>query len=79
MQALGVDLNLITLLKNKSGSEQLTIQEAMDKIGERAGGCYRRWYRALADMPIWGEDVDRQALQFVECCRNVALGNLSWR
>ncbi|KAI9035559.1 terpene synthase family protein [Aspergillus affinis] len=71
---LGVDHNLITLLQKKD----LSMQEAVDKISEMLNNCYRRWYSALANMPIWGEDVDRQVLKFVDACRNVALGNLYW-
>ncbi|PYH39899.1 uncharacterized protein BO87DRAFT_420996 [Aspergillus neoniger CBS 115656] len=29
-------------------------------------------------MPIWGEEVDRQVLNFVDVCRNLAPGNLHW-
>jgi len=41
--------------------------------------CYRRWYLALAEMPTWGEALDRQVLQFAAVCRDLALGNLHWR
>lgn len=41
--------------------------------------CYKRWYHALANMPVFGEEVDREVLRFVDGCRNVALGNLHWR
>lgn len=51
----------------------------MDKIEDMLDDCYRRWYRALAEMPIWGEDVDREVLKYVDGCRNIALGNLYWR
>ncbi|KAI0424115.1 Presilphiperfolan-8-beta-ol synthase [Xylaria sp. FL1042] len=70
----GVDHNLIILLKKKGLSEQ----QAVDKIEDMLDDCYRRWYRALAEMPIWGEDVDREVLKYVDGCRNIALGNLYW-
>ncbi|KAL9599822.1 MAG: hypothetical protein Q9219_003608 [cf. Caloplaca sp. 3 TL-2023] len=73
--ALGVDHNLITLVQEQGG----TVQDAMDKIGEMIHDCYRRWYRSLADLPNWGEKIDREVLRFVDGCRNVALGNLYWR
>ncbi|KAL8820953.1 MAG: hypothetical protein Q9191_007410 [Dirinaria sp. TL-2023a] len=72
--ALGVEHNLISLLQEQGG----TVQDAVDKIGEMINHCYKRWYRALADMPIWGEGIDREVLRFVEGCRNLALGNLYW-
>ena len=51
----------------------------MDQIGEMISDRYKRWYSALANMPIWGEGIDREVLRFVDGCRNVALGNLYWR
>ncbi|KAL2786795.1 isoprenoid synthase domain-containing protein [Aspergillus keveii] len=71
---LGVDHNLITLLQEKG----LALQSAIDSISDLLNDCYKRWYSALANMPIWGEEMDRQVLKFVDCCRNVALGNLYW-
>ena len=57
----------------------LSMQEAVDQIGTVIEECYKRWYTALANMPIWGEYVDREVLKFVDSCRDVALGNLHWR
>ena len=51
----------------------------MDKLDDILHEDYRRWYTALAEMPIWGESIDRQVLKFIDVCRNVALGNLYWR
>ena len=75
LQAQGVDHNIITLIMEQGG----TAQDGIDKIGKMMDDCYKRWYGALANMPIWGEVIDREALRFVDCCRNVALGNLHWR
>jgi hypothetical protein len=72
---LGVDHNLINLLKGQEHS----IQQAVDVISSMLEKCYRRWYIALANLPPFGEKLDRQVLTFVETCRNVALGNLYWR
>ncbi|TGJ85574.1 hypothetical protein E0Z10_g3222 [Xylaria hypoxylon] len=70
----GVEHNLIILLKKQGLSEQ----QAVDKIEDMLDDCYRRWYRALAEMPVWGEEIDREALKYVDGCRNIALGNLYW-
>ncbi|KAL1612136.1 hypothetical protein SLS60_000359 [Paraconiothyrium brasiliense] len=72
---LGVDFNLITLLMNKDCA---TVQQAMDKIGDMIEDCYRQWFLALADLPSYGEDVDREVMNFVEVCRAMAHGNLYW-
>lgn len=73
---LGGDHNLISLLMER---DHLTIQEAMDKIGSMVNECYRRWYLALADLPPYGEKIDREVMKFVEICRAMAQGNLYWR
>ncbi|KAI0889276.1 Presilphiperfolan-8-beta-ol synthase [Annulohypoxylon maeteangense] len=72
--ALGVDQNLIVLLMNQG----LSAQQALNKISSMIHNCYKRYYMALANMPIWGEKTDRVVLRFVEACRNAALGNLHW-
>ncbi|KAG9254334.1 Presilphiperfolan-8-beta-ol synthase [Emericellopsis atlantica] len=73
---LGVDHNLISLLVE---GNHLTIQQAVDKIGDMVTDCYRRWYLALAELPSYGEKIDREVMKFVEVCRAVAQGNLYWR
>ncbi|POS72676.1 hypothetical protein DHEL01_v208929 [Diaporthe helianthi] len=72
---LGVDHNLISLLQER---DHLNIQQAIDKIGDMISECYRRWYIALADLPSYGEKIDREVMRFVEVCRAVAQGNLYW-
>lgn len=57
----------------------LSMQLAVSRIGTMLDECYKRWYIALANMPILGEEIDRQVLKFADACRNVALGNLYWR
>lgn len=73
---LGTDNNLISLLMEK---DNLTIQEALDKIGSMVNECYRRWYLALAELPSYGEKIDREVIKFLEVCRTMAHGNLNWR
>ncbi|KAJ5478807.1 Presilphiperfolan-8-beta-ol synthase [Penicillium desertorum] len=70
----GVDQNLIMLLKEQG----LFMQQAVDEIGHLLNVRYKRWYAALANMPILGEKSDRQVLKFVELCQNVAVGSLYW-
>jgi hypothetical protein len=73
---LGVDFNLITLLMNK---DRFSVQQAMERIGEMTEDCYRQWYLALAGLPSYGEEVDREVMEFVEVCRAIAHRNLYWR
>lgn len=73
---LGVDQNLIMLLMKR---DFFTAQEALDRMGDMIKDCYRRWYLNLAELPSYGEDMDREVMKFVEICRAMALGNLYWR
>ncbi|KAI1657173.1 terpenoid synthase [Daldinia decipiens] len=71
---LGVDHNLIPLLVEQG----MSAQQSVDKIGAMVDDCYKRWYTALAELPSYGEKIDRQVLLFVEICRSIPLGNLYW-
>lgn len=57
----------------------MSVQQSVDKIGAMVDACYRRWYTALAELPFYGEEIDREILSFIDICRSVALGNLHWR
>ncbi|KAI0887012.1 Presilphiperfolan-8-beta-ol synthase [Annulohypoxylon maeteangense] len=71
---LGVDHNLIAALM----SQDRTLQQAVDEIGSMLDNCYRRWYTALAQTPVYGEEIDLAVLKFAEACRCTAVGNLHW-
>ncbi|KAI1107633.1 Presilphiperfolan-8-beta-ol synthase [Jackrogersella minutella] len=71
---LGVEHNLISLLMKQG----MSLQQAVDKIGTMIDNCYKRWYTTLAEIPSYGEEIDRQVLLFIEVCRYLALGNLHW-
>ncbi|ORY57507.1 isoprenoid synthase domain-containing protein [Pseudomassariella vexata] len=71
----GEELNIINLIRAEQGK---SLQEAVDVVGDMLDACYRRWYRALADMPIWGAEIDREVLRYLDGIRNVALGSLHW-
>ncbi|KAK4228684.1 isoprenoid synthase domain-containing protein [Podospora fimiseda] len=75
-QLTGVNFNIIKVLQQTDGG--LSVQQAMDKASVMLDDCYRRWYLALAEMPIWGEEKDSQVLRYIDICRNVALGCLHW-
>jgi len=66
-------------MHNGSGGGSCSMQEALDILGDILDECNRRWYRALAALPIYGEEIDREVARFVRVCRDVALGNLDWR
>ncbi|EWY95269.1 hypothetical protein FOYG_04368 [Fusarium oxysporum NRRL 32931] len=70
----GIEHNFVTVLK-KNG---FTPQQAMDRAGELQDECYRRWYLALASMPVWGEATDREVLKYIEACHSFPLGDLLW-
>ncbi|KAF4959131.1 hypothetical protein FGADI_1871 [Fusarium gaditjirri] len=65
----GEESNIIFILKNQGMADQ----QAVDQIGEMLYDCYRRWHMALANLPFWGEGIDRDVIKFVNGCRNIAL------
>lgn len=67
--------SVVTVLCN----EGCTLQQAMNCVSELYKDCSRRWYLALADMPIFGEGIDAQMQKYTESCRLRAVGNLHWR
>ncbi|KAH7019598.1 Presilphiperfolan-8-beta-ol synthase [Ilyonectria destructans] len=56
--------------------DHMSIEQAVDRIGDMVNNCYRKWYLALAELPSYGEKIDREVMKFVEACRAVAQGNL---
>jgi hypothetical protein len=67
--------NLVTILK----AQNLSDQEAMDKIGRMLDACYESWYNAMDELPVWGAGIDQEVRRYLVVCRNVGLGNLHWR
>ncbi|GJD00201.1 terpene synthase metal binding domain protein [Colletotrichum higginsianum] len=70
----GVDHNLIISWKSRG----FTTQESMDKAGDMLNDCFRRWYTALAELPRYGEDTDRDVCRCLDIYRNVAVASLHW-
>lgn len=73
-QAFGVEHNLISLLMRKGHSEQ----EAMDRTGELMEKCQREWDDAIANLPSWGEEVDKEVRRYIDACSDVARANMHW-
>ncbi|KAI1746420.1 isoprenoid synthase domain-containing protein [Xylaria scruposa] len=70
----GENINIMFILKD----DGLSDQEAVDRVGEMLRDCYKRWYRAMTELPYWGYKIDKHVLRYIEGCRNLALGNLTW-
>lgn len=45
--------------------QDLSLKQAMDCVGTALNDRYRRWYLALADMPIYGYQVDKEVHEYV--------------
>lgn len=58
---------------------QSKLVHAMDDVGKNLNDRFQKWYFALANVPICGEQVDSQLQEYIEGCRLVPLGNLIWR
>ncbi|KAI0401917.1 isoprenoid synthase domain-containing protein [Xylaria palmicola] len=72
--AFGVEHNIICLLMRQGCSEQ----EAMDKTGDVMDQCQKDWDDAVANLPSWGEETDREVHRYLGACRDVARANLWW-
>ncbi|KAH6652987.1 isoprenoid synthase domain-containing protein [Truncatella angustata] len=70
----GQEMNILKILEFKG----LSLQEAVDEVTNMINDCYPRWYRALADLPRWGSDIDRDVLLYVDGLRDITLGSLIW-
>ncbi|KAI0458269.1 isoprenoid synthase domain-containing protein [Xylaria acuta] len=72
--AFGVEHNIICLLMRQGCSEQ----EAMDKTGEIMDQCQKDWNNAVANLPSWGEETDKEVQRYLGATRDVARANLWW-
>ncbi|KAL9001677.1 MAG: hypothetical protein Q9188_005352, partial [Gyalolechia gomerana] len=66
--------NLIALY----GYSGLTPQDAYDKIDVLLKARYRELYLAQADLPQWGEAIDRQVQKYIQAVQDVITANLYW-
>jgi hypothetical protein len=55
------------------------LQAAFEQSGDLLQSRYRDWYRNLAQLPFWEENIDRQVQLYLSGIQNVALANLNWR
>ena len=74
-RALGCEHNIVHWFRHHG----LTEQEAYDRVHELMRERYRSWYLALAELPIWGEEIDRQVQRYIKGMQDVALANAHWR
>lgn len=51
----------------------------MDAVGDMFSALYKGWYLTLAEMPAWGEEVDKEVLKYIDGTRDMAIGNIHWR
>ncbi|TRX92500.1 hypothetical protein FHL15_006667 [Xylaria flabelliformis] len=72
--ASGVEHNIICLLMRKGYSEQ----EAMDKTGDMMKECHKDWDIAVANLPSWGEQTDKEVQRYLCVARDSARANLWW-
>lgn len=75
MQADGVDQNLVAIF----GRLGIPPQEAYDKLGCMLNDLYPQWYLAQAELPSWGEKIDRQVQKYIGAMQDAVRSNLYWR
>ncbi|KAL1849095.1 hypothetical protein Plec18170_007754 [Paecilomyces lecythidis] len=73
-QANGDEHNIIMILRQQGLSQEAAYQ----RIGEEITQRYREWYVALAELPLWGEEIDTQVQRYVAALQETVLANLNW-
>ncbi|KUJ19990.1 terpenoid synthase [Mollisia scopiformis] len=66
--------NIIYLLRYHGFSEQ----EAYNHVQILLRNRYKEWYLAQAQLPTWGERVDREVQWYIKGMQDVALANANW-
>lgn len=54
-------------------------EAAYDMIGKEISQRYQDWHVALANLPQWGEDIDKRVQLYVRGLRELVVANLWWR
>lgn len=72
---MGAIHNIIIILRD----QDMTQQEAYNSVDGLIRDRLKAWHYALADIPMYGEEIDVQIQKYVTACREVAVGNLHWR
>ncbi|KAI4600565.1 hypothetical protein KJ359_000924 [Pestalotiopsis sp. 9143b] len=57
----------------------LTVQEAVDQVGDMLDERYETWHVAQKTLPSWGPEIDRQVATLLELYVRLPLGTLHWR
>ncbi|CAO1601995.1 hypothetical protein XANCAGTX0491_005631 [Xanthoria calcicola] len=72
--AQGHKQNLVAFYRGRG----MTSQEAYDQIDVLLHLRYRDWYLAQADLPQWGESMDRQVQKYIRGMEDLITSNLNW-
>lgn len=75
VQKNGVEHNIVLRLCDLG----LTMQEAVDKVGELLRDSFEKWHTSRAQIPSWGGLIDENVHKLLNVYRNLALGSLYWR
>ncbi|TLS27596.1 hypothetical protein PpBr36_04293 [Pyricularia pennisetigena] len=73
-QASNVIHNLIHIYRNQG----MTAQEAFDQAGNLIVRAIRRWHLAQLDLPMWGEQIDKEVQRYLQGCLDSCIGSLNW-
>jgi hypothetical protein len=74
-QAEGVPHNLITVFRAKG----VLTQRAFDMAGEMLRQCYGDWFLAQAQLPHFGEVIDREVQKYILAIQRVMVASLNWQ
>lgn len=67
--------NIVQILLQKGLSQQ----QAYGRVGVLMHNRFRAWYIAQSEIPLYGEEIDKQVMLYVKACQDAVVGNLNWR
>jgi hypothetical protein len=70
-----VEHNIATRLRDHG----MSMQEAIDKVGQMLDDCFKKWHENRARIPSWGDKIDEHVVKLLDVWRDVGLGALYWR
>ena len=59
-------------------NRSLSVQDSMDHVNDIVKQTIKQWHLAQAELPSWGEEMDRDVQQYLAGILDQARGNLTW-
>ncbi|KAM6499559.1 Isoprenoid synthase domain containing protein [Amanita muscaria] len=71
----GLGYNMVAIVMREN---RLSLQEAVNEVGERCNSCVDRFERDRKRLPSWGPEIDGHVAKYVMSLQDWMTGNLYW-